>query len=232
MDSTADHTRKPNTFAKWTMPSAAPRTAAAVRTAAASPSRSPVLCVTRLLFWRAGATLRTEAKSNPSWRLIGGAAAPTLAAGGRRCFLVFFFASVRSLQKWTVTTRMAWKCRFCFVAARGLAPPTHVQKQKHLWTPGSIPEVKETTFPGGKCDLRPPPTHKSSRDLGPPHGTSKCRPRFNQMTRRRLTCSRRAISFALPHSSAAKLKHPMCEIVPPRQQIKPSVITSVNLVFK
>lgn len=118
------------------------------------------------------------------------------------------------------------------VAARGLAPPTHVQKQKHLWTPGSIPEVKETTFPGGKCDLRPPPTHKSGRDLGPPHGTSKCRPRFNQMTRRRLTCSRRAISFALPHSSTAKLKHPMCEIVPPRQQIKPSVITSVNLVFK
>lgn len=78
----------------WTMRvlCAAPRTAAAekqLRDNATSPSRRPVLCVTRLLFWRAGTTLKTESKSNPSWRLIRDAAAPTLAAGKRRCFLVF-----------------------------------------------------------------------------------------------------------------------------------------------
>lgn len=61
---------------------------AAVTTAAAAtaaPSPSPPSCPLRhpAAFWGAAATLRTEAKSNPSWRLIGGAAAPTLAAGGR-----------------------------------------------------------------------------------------------------------------------------------------------------
>lgn len=147
MDSTADHTRKPNDADADAERGSEDGCSCENSSSVSIPPPCP-LCHPAA-FWRAGATLRTEAKSNPSWRLIGGAAAPTLAAGGRRCFLVFSFASMRSLQKCTVTTRMAWKCRFCFVAARGLAPPTHVQKQKHLWTPGSIPEVKETTIPGG-----------------------------------------------------------------------------------
>lgn len=74
-------------------------------------------------FWRAGATLRTEAKSNPSWRLIGGAAAPTLAAGGREeMFSCLFFRQREKPSKVDCDNTDGLEVQVLFCSGQGISP--------------------------------------------------------------------------------------------------------------